>query len=91
MAERTGTGTYTYRVCDSCTGQLGVKQCVVCGRDACPQCRALTPEYGLVCVFCWDVGRQFRDRIDELRQTCEAQVSRVMADWATLRKCEDKG
>lgn len=96
------THDVTVMKCDFCKNAQGmgrgIKQCPICGRDVCSDCAVKTsedlsdkpdfyddyPDY--YCKECWEMGKQIRNQIINIRQTAHHEEDMLMLAWEQLCK-----
>ena len=83
----------THKFCDVCEIEIplglacNAAHCAVCGADLCEKCIGHEDEsyddYRITwCKSCWDIGIPYREKMDKLREECDA----VAAEWHQLAK-----
>jgi hypothetical protein len=81
---------HSKRYCDFCSAEINTRyassQCEHCRKDICPKCVAHEDDYGdhpdVWCKKCWDIGNEYRLKIEELKN----QVEQLEKEW--IDKCK---
>lgn len=74
-------------ICDICGANAKGRQCRICGRDICNiHAHWEYDRYGgdyseKYCIECWEIGKPYRDKLEELEKKYGSEIARVEEEW----------
>jgi hypothetical protein len=88
--------------CDDCGNNSKGHYCKMCKKDLCEKCSLLWDGYewgierdipyfssdnpGLICQSCWDVGKEYRLKINGIRERASDEETNLIKEWENKAK-----
>lgn len=90
--------------CDLCGNECKgshLSKCVICGRDACKNCRVVYDGYwndsdsgdypDYCCKRCWDIGEPFREKYQSSNENHWNELESIISTWKNCVVKNDDG